>query len=94
MYKEKKKGVWGIILTIILLILIVIFSNSNTENSVLENVGAKIIMPIQNGFTFLKNKITGNETFFADVDKLKEENEKLSNRNKELEKSLKEIESI
>lgn len=94
MYKDKKKGIWGILLTIVILIAIVILSNSNTENSVLENIGSKIIMPIQNGFTFLKNKITGNETFFADVDRLKEENEKLSNRNKELEKALKEIESI
>ncbi|MBR0490780.1 MAG: rod shape-determining protein MreC [Clostridia bacterium] len=94
MYKEKKKGVWGIVLTIFILILIVIFSNSDGENSFLENAGSKIIMPIQNGFTFLANKLSGNEAFFADVDRLKEENEKLSSRNKELEKTLKEMESI
>lgn len=94
MYKNKKKGILGIIFTILILLLIVIISNSGEENSVLENIGAKIIMPFQNGFTFLKNKIGGNETYFADLDKLKEENEKLQNRNKELEKSLKEIESV
>ena len=94
MYKEKKKGVWGIILTIFILILIVIISNNDGENSFLENACSKIIMPIQNGFTFLKNKLSGNDAFFADVDKLKEENEKLANRNKELEQTLKEIESI
>lgn len=94
MYKEKKKGVLGIILTIFILIIIVIISNNDGENSFLENFGSKIIMPIQNGFTFLANKIGGNEAYFADIDKLKEENEKLANRNKELEKTLKEIESI
>ncbi len=94
MYKEKKKGEWGIVITIFILILIVIFSNSDGENSFLENAGSKIIMPFQNGFTFLKNKLSGNDAFFADVDRLKEENEKLSNRNKELEKTLKEMESI
>ena len=94
MYKDKKKGVLGIILTIVILFLLVIVSNSGGENSIIEEVGSKIIMPFQNGFTFLMNKICGNDAFFADVDRLKEENEKISNRNKELEQALKEMESI
>ena len=94
MYKEKKHNILGVVITIIVLLLIVIVSNSNNENSVLEEVGAKIIMPFQNGFTYLANKISGNDAFFANLDVLKEENEKLKNRNKELEQSLKEIENI
>lgn len=94
MYKTKKHKVLGIIITIIILILIVVLSNNNGENSFIENVGSKIIMPIQSGFTYLKNKISGNDAFIADVDTLKDENEKLKNKNKELEKSLKEIENI
>ncbi|MBR3002567.1 MAG: rod shape-determining protein MreC [Clostridia bacterium] len=94
MYKNKKHSVLGIIITILILILIVVFSNNDGENSFIENVGNKLIMPIQNGFTFLKNKISGNTTFFADMDTIKKENEELKNKNKELEKSLKEIENI
>lgn len=94
MYNNKKRSALGVIITIIILVAIVILSNNDGENSVLENIGSKIVMPIQNGLTYLKNKISGNSTFFTDINTLKEENEKLANRNKELEKSLKEIESI
>lgn len=94
MYKNKKHSVLGIIITIIILILIVIFSNNDGENSFIENIGNKLIMPIQNGVTYLKNKISGNSTFFADMETLKKENEELKNKNKDLEKSLKEIENI
>ena len=94
MNKNKKHGVIGIIITIILLILIVIFSNNDGENSFIENIGSKLVMPIQNGFTYIKNKLGGNNSFFTNLDSLKEENEKLKNKNKELEKSIKEIENI
>ena len=94
MYKNKKHSVLGIIITIIILILIVIFSNNDGENSFIDNVGSKIVMPIQNGFTYIKNKISGNNTFFSNIDTLKSENDELRNKNKELEKSLKEIENI
>lgn len=94
MYKNKKRSALGIVITIVILILIVIFSNNDGENSFIENIGNKIVMPIQNGFTYLKNKISGNSTFFSDIDTLKKENDELKNKNKEIEKSLKEIESI
>ena len=94
MYKNKKHSVLGIIITIVILILIVIFSNNDGENSFIDNVGSKIVMPIQNGFTYIKNKISGNNTFFSNIDTLKSENDELRNKNKELEKSLKEIENI
>ena len=51
-------------------------------------------MPIQNGFTYLKNKISGNDAFFADMDTLKAENEELKQKNSELEQSLRELEII
>lgn len=94
MYNNKKRRVLGIIITIVILLLLVIFTNNDGENSVIETVGSKIVMPIQNGLTFLKNKISGNNTFFTDINTLKEENEKLAAKNKELEQSLKEIENI
>ena len=62
MYKNKQAGIIGIIITIIILILIVIFSNGENNSSFFENVASNLVMPIQNGLTYIKNKISGNST--------------------------------
>lgn len=94
MYK-KKTSIVGIIITIIILIILVFISNMNVENlSYIENAVSTIVMPIQNGLTYLKNKITGNNTFFADISKLQQENEELKKKNSELETSLREFEIV
>ena len=79
MYRNKKSGLLGIIITIVVLILIVIFSNREANTSFFENVANKLVMPIQNGLTYLKNKVSGNE---------------LKKKNSELEQSLRELENI
>lgn len=94
MYKNKKAGIIGIIITILILVLIVIFSNSDNNLSFFENVASNFVMPIQNGMTYLKNKIGGNNTFFTDINNLKEENANLKKKNSELEQSLRELENI
>lgn len=94
MYKNKKAGIIGIIITIIILILIVIFSNGENNSSFFENGASNLVMPIQNGLTYIKNKISGNSTFFTDINDLNEENKKLKERNSELEQSLRELENI
>ena len=94
MYRNKKAGIIGIIITILILILIVIFSNSDSNLSFFENVASNLVMPIQNGMTYLKNKISGNNTFFTDINNLKQENEELKKKNSELEQSLRELENI
>ena len=94
MYKNKKAEIAGIVITIIILILIVVFSNSDSEISFLENAASKLVMPVQNGLTYLKNKISGNSTFFTDINNLKQENEELKQKNSELEQSLRELENI
>ena len=95
MYKKKRYGIVGIIITII--ILIILFTLTNTENSNLsyiENLANKLVMPIQNGMTYLKNKINGNSSFFVNVDNLKQENQDLHQKNNEYEEKLRELESI
>ncbi len=94
MYKSKKSGIIGIIITIIILILIVIFSNGEKGSSFLENAVSNLVMPIQNGLTYLKNKMAGNNTFFTDINNLKEQNKQLKEKNSELEQSLRELENI
>ena len=85
MYKSKKKGIVGIVITIIVIILLVVFTNSNVNQlTYIQDICNVFVMPIQNGFTYLKNKISGNDSFFADMDTLKKENEELKKKNSEL----------
>lgn len=95
MYRNKKNGIIGIIITAVILILIVILSNIKVDNlSYVENTLGALVMPIQNELTYLKNWITGNNDFFTDISKLKEENKELKEENSNLEQSLRELEII
>ena len=93
MERDRKGGIVGIIITIIILIMLVIFSNINSEKiTSIENVASTIVMPIENGLTYLKNKINNNDKFFQNVNELKTENESLKQKNSELEQQLREYE--
>lgn len=95
MYNHKKSGALGIIITIVILIILVIITN--IESSKLynfQNIISKIVLPVQNGITYIQNKISGNNIFFADLDNLKQENEDLKQKNSELEQQLRELEII
>ncbi len=95
MYKNKKVGSIGIIITIIVLILLVILTKIDINNfKGVEGFFNKLVMPIQNGFTYLKNRISKNNSFFQDLDTLKEENKKLKEENNKLKDELKELEII
>ena len=94
MYRNKKGEIIGIIITIIILIFIVVFSNGENNSSIFENIARNMIIPVQNGMTYLKNKISGNSTFFSDINNLKNENKVLKEKNSELEQSLRELENI
>ena len=75
--------------------MIVIFSNNDNGNlSFFETIANNLVMPIQNGMTYIKNKINGNSTFFQDISNLKVENEQLKEENSSLEKQLRELENI
>ena len=93
MERDKKSGIIGIIITIIILIILVILTNTNSENiSGFENVVSKVVMPRENGLTYLKNKVNNNDKFFENVNELKSENETLKQKNSELEQQLREYE--
>ena len=95
MYKKKKSGVIGIVLTIIVLVILAVISNINVSNfKYVENGLSVLVTPIQNGMTYLKNKIAKNNTFFSDINNLKSENEELKKSNSELEQKLREFEVI
>lgn len=93
--KAKRAGMIGIIITIILLIVIVMISNIKTNDlSSIEKALGTLVMPVQNGLTYLKNKIAGNNDFFSDINNLKSENEELRKKTTELEQQLRELEII
>lgn len=95
MHKSRKTGRIGIFIAIIVLIILVVLTNLNPSKfSKGENIFNKIVMPIQNGLAYLKNKIAGNTSFFDSVEKLQEENENLKEKNRELETQLRELEII
>lgn len=95
MYKKNKKTIVGIIITIIILILIVTISNIKIDNlSYVQSFANFFVMPVQNGLTYLKNWISGNNQFFTDVSKLREENEGLKQENSKLQQDLREFEIV
>lgn len=92
---KKKTGSIGTVITVIILIILVFISNLNiTKFSYIGNAINNVIMPIQNGITYLKNKISKNDQYFQTIDGLKAENEKLKERNTLLEENLRELETI
>ena len=95
MYSSKKKGIIGIIITILILIIIVIATNIKADDlSSIEGIVGKIFMPIQNGLTYVKNQLSGNNAFFTDINNLSKENAELKQKNSELEQQLRELEII
>lgn len=92
---KKRNDAIGVIITVIILILLVFLSNLKIEKiSYVENAFSKIVMPIQSGFTYLKNKFKGNNGYFANLDNLKEENIGLKTKNSELEEKVRQLEMI
>lgn len=95
MHNNKKTGVIGIIITIFILTILVIITNINTSQfSILEGIANKFVMPIQNGLTYLKNKVKKNNSFFEDINNLGTENKNLKEEIEELKKQLSELELI
>lgn len=92
---NKKREVIGVIITIIILIVLVIITNIDSNQTYgFENIISKIVSPVQSGITYLKNKISGNDEYFLNLEKLKEENSKLKEENSKLEQNLRELEII
>ena len=95
MQKNKKTSILGIVITVIILIILVFVSNIKIEKfSYIGNAVSSLVIPIQNGLTYLKNKISGNDAFFTNISNLKQENEELKNKNSKLEESLRELEMM
>ncbi|NLC87166.1 MAG: rod shape-determining protein MreC [Clostridiaceae bacterium] len=95
MNRAKRTSRIGIIITIIILMIIVAVSNIKVNNVTFVESGLGVlVMPIQNGLTYFKNWIFGNDDFFTNVNNLQEENKHLKEKNSELEQSLRELEII
>lgn len=92
---KKRNDAIGIIITIIILILLVFLSNLQIDKiSYVEGAFSKLVMPIQSGFVNLKNKIQGNQTYFSNLDNLKQENTQLKEKNSKLEETVRQLEMV
>lgn len=95
MKRKNKTGLIGIIITVIILSALIVLSNSDIKSfSNVKDILSMMVMPVQNGLTYLKNKINGNDVFFSDIDNLKKEKEKLEEENIKLQQALSEMEII
>ncbi len=93
--KNNKTSVIGIAITIIVLILVVIISNIGTSQmQSVQTVVSKFFMPFQNGFVYVKNRITGNEQQISDIEILKNENTNLREENTKLKEQVRELEIL
>ena len=93
--KRKKTGLIGIIITAVVLVIVVIISNLGTSQmKVAQTVVNKLFMPFQNGYVFIKNKITGNEQQLSDLEILKNENSALREENTKLKEQVRELEIL
>lgn len=95
MQKNKKNTIVGVVITSIILIFLVVISNSRIEKiSQIFNPVASFINGIQNSLVYVKNKVAKNDSFFINLDELKTENEELKKENSELAQSLRELEIL
>ncbi len=93
--KHNKTGLIGIIITVIVLIIVVIISNLKTNQlQNMQTVVSKLFMPLQNGYVFIKNKITGDEQQLSDIEILKNENSALREENSKLKEQVRELEIL
>lgn len=92
---NKKSSIIGVSITVLILVFLVVVSNIKIEKwSEFTKPITSFANGIQGGFVYIKNKISGNNSFFVDLDGLKSENEELKKQNTELEQKLREFEII
>lgn len=95
MSNNRKSGKLGIIITIIILILLVLLTNvRKSQIYTIENIVSKLVSPVQQGITYIKNKISGNDTYFTSLEQLQAENKRLKEEKSKLEQELREFEVI
>lgn len=93
--KNNKTNVIVIVVSLILLITIVVLSNIGTNKDTIIKKGiTSIFTPVQNGFVFVKNKLTNNSQQISDIKSLKEENANLKDENSKLKEKERELEIL
>lgn len=89
MGENRHIGLLGTIITIVILILLIFLTNVDTsEMSYFKSLSSKVTAPVQIFFTNVKNKLSGNSSYFTNMDDLRAENEQLKSENDELQEKL------
>lgn len=91
--KNNKSNAVGTVIAIILLVIIIIFSNVKANRSyILKNVVSNIFLPVQNMFVYIKEKASSHNA--QDLATLREENNKLKEENAKLKEEERELEVL
>lgn len=85
---ERLRKFFLVIFIVFIFILIGFTNGNNRKVTIIESVLSNVVTLPQNGFTYLKNWITKDTDFFAQIDELKAENEELKKENNELNAKL------
>lgn len=84
-----------IVIAIIVLFWGISLTNGKLRKvSTVESLLGNLIAIPQNGFTYLKNWLSGNEIFFSDIEKLKQENQELKEENENLKTKMMDYEIL
>ena len=87
--RENKLGkIFKIVFVIIIFVLIGFTNGTDRKVTIVESLFSKIVSLPQRGYTYVKNWISNDSTFFEEIDILKEENENLKLENDELKSKL------
>lgn len=88
------KRFFSIVAVILLFLGIGLTNGKNRNVSGVESFLSNIITIPQNGFIYLKNWFSGNDLFFSDIKKLREENEFLKQENEKLKNKMMDYEIL
>lgn len=92
---NSKTSVIGTVIAIIILVVLIVVSNIGTTSmTVMQNGISAFVIPVQNAFIFIKNKINSNEQEISEISSLKEENQNLREENSKLKEGERELEVL
>ncbi len=91
---EHKPTIFLIIATVLIIIIISVFSSADRETSFVENAGGGVITAAQSGATQTGNWFVNIANYFSSIKSLREENEKLKSENTKLQKEIRDMQGL
>lgn len=91
---EHKLAFLLVIATVLIIVVISVFSSAERETSFVENTGGGLIASAQSGTSKTGNWFLNIANYFGSIKSLREENEKLKNENTNLQKEIRDMQGL